>query len=198
MPLSSDHTEIERIRSSFPADAFVLGIFSRLIKLNEHVLDLLASLLKTEPKFQLLIVGTGDPSRVKEFVAFPAHAGRIKFINENVDLRIYGDVVDVMCDTFPFIGGHACREVGARGTPVVSMLGTPWDAVLHEERNPDLLAIDQNHYIELVKRLFGDRSFRDRQRKISVEVFADRSDPPRTIAEVEAGIDGAAALSMYH
>lgn len=187
-------SEIDRIRSSFPAGSFVLGVFVRLIKLNERVFDLLEKLLAIEPAFQLLIVGTGDPSHVKNFIAQSANANRIKFLNENVDLHVYGRVVDVMCDTFPFIGGHACREVGAQGTPVVSMLGTAWDTVLQEERNPDLLARDPEGYIDLVRRLFNDGDFRKRQRRVAFEVFADRADSERTIADLEAGINAAAKL----
>ncbi len=188
-----EYSEVERIRKTFPEGAFILGVFTRLIKVNDKVFDLLDRLLSAESAFQLLIVGTGDAAHVKEFIAQSDFSDRIRFLNENVDLRIYGQVVDVMCDTFPFIGGHACREVGAQGTPVVSMLGTAWDTVLHEERNPELLARDHETYIALVRRLFNDGSFRERQKEIAFEVFADRADPGRTIADLETGISAAAA-----
>ncbi len=187
------YSEVERIRKTFPEGTFVIGVFARLVKLNDRVFDLLNRLLAAENAFRLLIVGTGDAAHVKEFVAQSAFSDRIDFLNENVDLRIYGQVVDVMCDTFPFIGGHACREVGAQGTPVVSMLGTAWDAVLHEERSPELLARDHEKYIAIVRRLFNDLGFREQQKKIALEVFADRADPDRTIADLEAGISAAAA-----
>jgi hypothetical protein len=64
-------------------------------------------------------------------------------LHENVDLNVYGKVINVMCDTFPFIGGYACREIAAQGTPVISMLGTRWDDLLREERSPELLANDE-------------------------------------------------------
>lgn len=186
-----EYSEVDRIRKTFPEKAFVLGVFVRLIKLNKRVFDLLNKLLVVEPTFQLLIAGTGDPTHVNDFIASSGHAERIRFCNENVNLQIYGRVVDVMCDTFPFIGGHACREVGAQGTPVVSMLGTAWDTVLHEERSPELLASDQDNYVAIVKRLFKDSSFRARQKTIAMEIFAERADPNRTIADLEAGISAA-------
>src|SRR5690606_37941963 len=130
--------------------------FVRLIKLNETFLQLLGKLLAAEPAFRLVIAGTGDAKTVREFIARPEHAGRITFFHENVDLNIYGQVVDVMCDTFPFIGGNACREVAAHGTPVISMLGTAWDALLRDDRSPDLLATDMQGYIDRVKRLYRD------------------------------------------
>jgi glycosyltransferase involved in cell wall biosynthesis len=185
--------ELASARGAFPDDAFVLGVFVRLVKLSEPFLDLLARLLASEPSFHVLVAGTGDPSRVMAFLGERDHARRVVFMNHNVDLDAYAQVVDVMCDTFPFIGGNACREVAAHGTPVVSMLGTPWDAVLREDRSPDLLAADAAAYIEAVRRLRRDEAFMSRQRKIAIELFRRQTDPARMLEDVEAGISAAVA-----
>jgi len=195
MQRETDSLEVERIRKGFPPGSFVLGVFVRLIKINKNVFDLLCRLLAAQPAFQLLIAGTGDAAHVRAFIADSACRDRILFLNENVDLQVYGKAIDVMCDTFPFIGGHACREVGAQGTPVVSMLGTAWDTVLREERNPELLADNPESYLAIVMRLFDDPDFRERQKNIALKTFADRADPERTISDLEAGIGAAKALA---
>lgn len=183
--------EVARARSFFPEDAFVIGVFVRLSKLTRHFLEILCELLATEPKFRMVIAGTGNPEMVLWFMAQPSNAGRVEFLNENVNLNIYARVVDVMCDTFPFIGGNACREVAAHGTPVVSMLGTPWDAVLLEDRSPDLLANDVQGYIERVKRLYQSREFYDRQQQIALAIFSKQIDPRRMIDDVETALTAA-------
>jgi len=139
----------------------------------------------------LVIAGTGDPNAVNRFLANTVTAKRITFLHENVDLNVYGKVINVMCDTFPFIGGYACREIAAQGTPVISMLGTRWDDLLREERSPELLANDETGYVELVRRLYSDRAFYDRQKRIVLENFVRQTDPTRMIDDVESGIAAA-------
>ena len=188
-----DPAEVTRVRKTFPPDAFVLGVFVRLVKLTGQFFRLLDTLLATEPTFRLVIAGTGDPNAVNRFLANTVNAKRITFLHENVDLNVYGKVINVMCDTFPFIGGYACREIAAQGTPVVSMLGTRWDDLLREERSPDLLAHDEAEYVELVRRLYSDREFYARQKRIVLENFVRQTDPTRMIDDVESGIAAAVA-----
>jgi predicted O-linked N-acetylglucosamine transferase (SPINDLY family) len=189
-----NQVEVTRLRSSFPEDAFILGVFARLVKLSTPFLQVLSDLLMAEPKFRLIIAGTGNPEAVLRFMEQPRHAGRIQFLNENVDLNVYAQVVDVMCDTFPFIGGNACREVASHGTPVVSMLGTRWDALLREDRSSDLLAIDALGYIDLVRRLYRDRDFRIQQRQIMMDMLEQQTNPRKMIDDVETAIAVASTL----
>jgi predicted O-linked N-acetylglucosamine transferase (SPINDLY family) len=187
----TDLSKVAAIRRKFPEDVFILGVFVRLVKLNETFLRFLGKLLAAEPAFRLIIAGTGHASAVQKFMTKPEHARRITFLHENVDLNIYAQVIDVMCDSFPFIGGNACREVAAHGTPVVSMLGTAWDTLLRDDRSPDLLATDMQGYIDRVKRLYRDHEFRDRQRQIALNMFEQQIDPKRMIDDVEAAIAAA-------
>jgi len=104
-------------------------------------------------------VGTGDSRLVRTFISDDALGGRVTFIHENVDLNIYGRIVDVFLDTFPFIGGLACRDVACHGKPVVSMLAGEWDILLKEERVPSLLASDSEEYLSIATRLVLDNDF---------------------------------------
>ena len=188
-----DSAEVQAVRAGFPAGTFVLGVFARLIKLNDRVLDLLQRLLLADPRCHLFIAGTGDAAHVQAFVARPALAGRINFLHRNVDLNVYGQAVDVMCDTFPFIGGNACREVAAQGTPVVSMLGTPWDDFLRRERSDALLARDAAQYLACVARLRDDPAFLAEQRAVALRLFEEQVDPAVMLDDVEAAIAAAAS-----
>jgi predicted O-linked N-acetylglucosamine transferase (SPINDLY family) len=105
-----------------------------------------------------------------------------------VDLNVYGPAIDLMCDTFPFIGGNACREVSAHGTPVIAKLGTSWDALLRKDRNPDLLARNEDEYIALAVRMADDGVFRARQRDVALEKATEYTDPQQMIEDVEAAI----------
>lgn len=183
-----DQAAVSALRAGFPAGSFVLGVFVRLIKLNRDYLDVLGRLLAADPRFHLVIAGPGDAAEVEAFARRPELAGRVTLHPGAVDLNVYGPAIDLMCDTFPFIGGNACREVSVHGTPVLAKLGTPWDAVLLADRNPELLAPSEQGYIALARRMLDDTPFRDRQRKVAREMAAEYTNPERMIDDVEAAI----------
>lgn len=190
-----DAEAVSRVRSALPTDAFVLGVFVRLIKLNQAYLDFLGRLMDADPRFYLIIAGPGDSQFVDAFVARSDLAGRVTYVQGSVDLNVYGPAIDLMCDTFPFIGGNACREVSAHGTPVLAMLGTPWDALLRKARNPDLLARTEEEYIALARRMAADDKFRARQRRVTLDMAEEYGNPEQVIDDVEAAI--AKAVAYY-
>lgn len=185
---TADPAEIARVRAGFPDDAFVLGVFVRLVKLDAHNLSVLARMLAAYPRFHLVIAGPGDPALVEAFTRRPDLAGRVTLQAGLVDLDVYGPAIDLMCDTFPFIGGNACRQVSAHGTPVLARLGTPWDPLLKADRNPDLLARSDEDYIALAIRMAEDAEFRARQRRGAIEKAVAYADPGPMLDDVEAAI----------
>jgi hypothetical protein len=185
---SSDRSEIRRLRLAFPPSCFLLGVIARLVKLDRHFLSVLERLLRTDPSLHLLIAGPGDASHVETFIATSGLADRMTLIKGMVDLNVYACVIDVLCDTFPFIGGNACREVAVHGTPVVSRLGTPWDSVLLADRSPDLLATTDDGYIDLVRRLASDSAFRQEQRAFVLAKSAQYEDVAASVEDVELAI----------
>lgn len=185
---TADPAEIARVRSSFPNGAFVLGVFVRLVKLDVRNLSVLAGMLAAYPRFHLVIAGPGDPALVEAFARRPDLAGRVTLQTGLVDLDVYGPAIDLMCDTFPFIGGNACRQVSAHGTPVLARLGTPWDPLLKADRNPDLLARSDEDYIGLAIRMAEDADFRAEQRRVAIEKAVAYADPGPMLDDVEAAI----------
>jgi hypothetical protein len=188
---------VSRMRGSFPKEAFVLGIFVRLIKLDEHYFDVLERLLAAHPRFHLVIAGPGDPRAVEAFTARDGVVGRVTFTSGMVDLNVYGPAIDLMCDTFPFIGGNACREVSAHGTPVLAKLGTNWDHLLRADRNPDLLAQTEDEFVALAVRMADDEGFRLHQREVALTKAAEYADPAMMIDDVEAAMTAAIGLSSH-
>jgi hypothetical protein len=192
---SEDPEAVLAIRRCFPDDAFVLGVIVRLVKLDAEYFDFLSELLTSSPNYRLLIAGPGDPTPVEEFLARPdVDSNRVLFVPQAVNLAVYGQVIDAMCDTFPFIGGNACREVAIYGTPVVSKLGTPWDVALLSERLPDLLAETNDAYISIIRRLASDKEFRCRQRELTKQLVKRQTDPEDMINDLEDAIAAAAKL----
>jgi hypothetical protein len=183
-----DSEAVAQLRATFPAHAFVLGIFVRLVKLDQAYLDFVARLLLADRRFHLVIAGPGDTRSVEAFVGRADLEGRVTFVPGSVDLNIYGPAIDLMCDTFPFIGGNACREVSAHGTPVLSKLGTPWDETLKSDRSPDLLAASESQYIALAVRMASDEEFRAGQRQMALDIATKYSDPTQVIDDVEMAI----------
>lgn len=181
--------EVAAARRQFPDNAFVLGVFVRLVKLTPAFFALLERALAQDASYHLFIAGTGDAAAVHAFIANSPHHERIHFHHGNVDLNIYGQVVDVMCDTFPFIGGNACREVGSHGTPVISMLGTPWDEFLRSDRDPELLVTSENQYIDRLEKLRTDVEFRNQKNQAALARAAEQADPSRMLEDVEAAIN---------
>lgn len=186
-----DPQKVAEVRAGFPADAFVLGVFARLIKLDRAYLEFLARLIKADPRFHLIIAGPGDARLVDDFAAREDIAGRVTYVAGSVDLNVYGPAIDAMCDTFPFIGGNACREVAVHGTPVIAKLGTPWDAILRNDRNPELLVETDAAYIAVARRLASDAVFRDRQRQVALMKAEEYVRPGRVVSDVEAAIAAA-------
>jgi len=189
----SDAEAVAQVRAGFPPGAFVLGVFVRLIKLDHAYLEFLGRLLHADRRFHLVVAGPGDSRAVEEFAARPDLAGRVTHVPGAVDLSVYGRAIDAMCDTFPFIGGNACREVAVHGTPVIAKLGTPWDAILRADRNPDLLVESEEAFASVARRLASDPEFRERQRQVALSKAQEYVNPDRAVSDVEDAIIAAIA-----
>lgn len=189
-----EESALQEARSALPRGAFVFAVFSRLIKVSDQLLGAVARILEAEPRAHLLVVGTGDPRSIYEFLAGPALAGRVTFLNRNVDLNVYGRVIDAMLDTFPFHGGNACREVVVHGKPVLAVLSLDWERLLRDERDPLLLARDPGEFVAIALRLARDRAFRDERAAEAIRLTQRILDTAVMADEVETAIARAATL----
>lgn len=188
-----DPRALEQARASLPQGAFVFAVFSRLIKISGQLLDAAARLLEAETRAHLLIAGTGDPRLIFDFLERPELRGRVTFLHRNVDLNVYGRVVEAMLDTFPFHGGNSFREVVVHGKPVLAVLTPDWERLLRDERDPALLARDLDEFVAIALRLVRDPAFYAERSAEAIRLTQRIVDTTVMVDDVEEGIARAAA-----
>ncbi|WP_055074137.1 hypothetical protein [Pseudanabaena sp. 'Roaring Creek'] len=178
-------TALDEARNLFPENSFLFAVFTRLIKITPAYLDIARSLLEAVPNAHLLIVGTGDPTLIYEFLNDKNLQGRVTFLHYNVDLNIYGRVIDVFLDTFPFIGGNACREVAIHGKPIVALYADDFGRLLLDERDPDLLAKDPDEYLARAIKLANDSSFYQEKSRKAIELARRATDVMQSVTQID-------------
>jgi len=151
--------QLAEAQALLPKDSKIFAVFTRLIKITPAYLDIVRRIMSRTQQSHFLVVGTGDPRLIYNFIAEENIGGRVTFLHHNVDLNVYGRVIDVFLDTFPFIGGLACREVAVHGKPVVSLRTLDFERLLLDERDPELLATSADEYVEMACRLATDPEF---------------------------------------
>ena len=147
------------VRKRFPEDAFIIGCFTRLSKVTIEMMSCIETVLLSYPQAYFILAGTGKADRINKFFERSAISDKVLFLQHNVDLNVYGAAIDLFADTFPFVGGNACREVMDKGTPIVSMQSMDWDFLSTDGRDPALVAEDQEHYVALLMRCIEDEAF---------------------------------------
>jgi len=180
--------DLDRASRTVPAGRFILASFARKVKASEEFLRVVRRLLIEIPESHFLFVGTGTSPSVETFRSDSSLRSRITVINENVDLNVYGRIVDVVLDTFPFVGMVALREIGVHGKPTVSMLAGDRDRCVREERDPLLIAKSADEYVALVKRLFRDRGFYSSRAQAAREFVGAYTGTSETVDGIEDGI----------
>jgi hypothetical protein len=180
--------ELEEAKLKLPRGVKIFAVFTRLIKITPTYLGVVKRILTQVPNTHMIFVGTGDSRLVNSFIRDDAIRGRVTLFNENVDLNVYGRLIDVFLDTFPFIGGLACRDVACHGKPVVSLLAGEWDILLKEERIPSLLVSNVEEYFGVATRLVLDDQFYTACATDTLLLSAHKNDETEMILDVEFGI----------
>lgn len=176
---------LDETRSLFPDNCFLFAAFTRLIKITPSFLDIARNLLESVPNAHLLIVGTGDPTLIYEFLDNENLKERVTFFHYNVDLNIYGRIIDVFLDTFPFIGGNACREVAIHGKPIVALYAPDFGRLLIDERDPDLLAKDADEYLATAVKLANDSDFYQLKSRKATELVRQSTDVMQAVTQID-------------
>ena len=81
----------------------------------------------------------------------------------------------VFLDTFPLTGGYSCREVLAKGKPIVHMHSADMPN-LNAFLDGELQASDAREYVAHVSRLLSDEAFYRRACTRSVEISKQQAD----------------------
>lgn len=116
---------VQEIRAQYPKDAFILGTIGRLIKVDsKEYLQVVAKIMKENPKTIYLACGSGNQANIKEMIKELGIEDRFYFTGQ-IDSHIYGHVIDLWLDTFPFHQGESRREYVAKGNASVKLWKTP-------------------------------------------------------------------------
>ncbi len=146
-------------RERMPKTRRLFGTYARLIKITPEFLAIVAELLRRHPDLGIVLGGTGDGSHIREFASrhgFPAN--RFRLVEEHVDGHTWGQLLDVFLDTFGQQGGFSCREMIAKGRPVLTTI-SPDMPNLARERVTFLTAADEQEYLTIASRLAADDEF---------------------------------------
>ena len=96
-------------------------------------------------------------------------------VNEFVDGLVWAEFLDVFLDTFPLAGGYSCREVMAKGKPIVHMLSEDMPN-LDEFLDPELGAQSVDDYVYRVSRLLQDRALYTRACERALQLAREQAD----------------------
>jgi predicted O-linked N-acetylglucosamine transferase (SPINDLY family) len=174
------------------------GSLSNFCKLSTATLDVWARLLAAVPNSRLLLHATqgSHRDRVGELLARQGVARErltfVDFLPAAQYFQVYQQI-DVALDPFPYGGGTTTCDALWMGVPVVSLagptaVGRGGLSILSNVGLPELVARDQEQYVEIAARLAADlprltdlrRTLRDRMQSSPL------MDAPRFARHVEA------------
>ena len=181
-----------------PREAHVYLCIQALPKLRPDFDAVLARILEADPLGVLVIVGrpSMQSTRIikRRLAAAIADAGRrvrlLEWLPGDQFVALL-ERADAILDTHHFAGGHTSYDMIALGHPFVTLPG-PYSkgrvgAMLYRMIGiTDLMARDEDHYVELAVRLARDRSWRDQlgtRMKQAAALFQDWQPGLKTLAE---------------
>jgi predicted O-linked N-acetylglucosamine transferase (SPINDLY family) len=153
------------------AGYITFGSFNNFAKVNAAVLDLWARVLTAVPNARLLIKAfslhdAAVRQRVRDtFAQRGVDAERVELLGSTRDhrehLALYGKV-DIALDTFPYHGTTTTCEALWMGVPVITQAGQTHASrvgvsLLSAIGHCDWIATDAEQYVQLAKKMAGDR-----------------------------------------
>jgi len=172
------------VRNSLPKCEVLFGVICRLTKVSDPFLNVAAEILRRVPGSRLLICGPGNANLIVQKFYALGMLERISITNDNVDLSIYGPAIDVLLDTFPFIGGLVTRDLKSYGVPVVTKKVSVFSTLIDNYHGSHCVVDTDQEYIDLATRLALDCEFRSQTGSISCEMAQNESGNAQTIIAI--------------
>ena len=147
--------EVAAERARLPKDKRLIGSYGRLVKIARPCLEAAEKILMRCPNVAFVTGGTGDAEELRAFIAASPVGDRMVVIEGFVPGHSWGRFLDVFLDTWPVTGGESCREMLAKGRPVVTMRSAEMPA-MESQRDPALVAGTWDEYAEMAIRLLND------------------------------------------
>jgi len=156
-----------------------IGSLNNPYKLNQGTIRRWAKVMALLPTARLLLVRREYESYylriniTKEFAKYGIDKQRIHFYNNRKKNRHYLDCyneIDLSLDTFPVTGGTTTVDALWMGVPVVTLEGSNihqrvCSSILNHAGLPDLIAHNEEEFVEISIRVAEDRSLRKRLRE---------------------------------
>jgi hypothetical protein len=136
----------------------LIGTYGRLSKITPAFLSSVADAIRDIPDVTVLLGGSGDDAAIHRVLGNIGMEDRFVVINRYVDGHLWGEFLDIFLDTFPQQGFTSCREMIAKGKPVVCNCSDE-TSNFAQERVPELAARTPEEYTNLLGRLLRDPAF---------------------------------------
>ena len=138
--------KINTIRKLYPKNATILGTIGRLIKIdNEKYLKAIIAIMSKNKNIIYLACGGGDKqSIINKIKKIDANKLNQFYFTGHIDADIYGYIIDIFPDTFPFNQGHSKVEAGIKGCAIVVKANEDDNREPSEER----VAIINKYHVE--------------------------------------------------
>ncbi|WP_373002778.1 hypothetical protein [Sulfurimonas sp.] len=117
-----DSNKVKETHSLYSNATTILGSIGRLTKMqSRNYLECINTLLCKYEDSVFLACGTGDNTKIKS-ILIELNAPMDRFIfTGHIDAHLYGHVIDILLNTFPYEQGEAVAEFIAKAKPVVSL-----------------------------------------------------------------------------
>ncbi len=123
--------EVDDLRKKYFGEyQVILGSIGRAQKIdNSSFMDVLSRIMKANPKSVYLWFGSKELPSVRHMMEERGISDRCLFQGWVEDARLYGKLLDIHLDSFPFASGHAMLESMSAGTAYVWMRCDQTEAV---------------------------------------------------------------------
>jgi hypothetical protein len=170
-----DEERVQAERDRFPQSKYIIGFYGRLVKITPAHCEIISRILQRHADTIVVLGGTGNSLPILSFIKEHHLEERLFVVNEFVDGHVWGHFLDVFLDTFPLTGGYSCREVIAKGKPIVHMLSDEMPN-LNTFLDPELQAADANTYVDHVSRLLTDAACHRRACERAIAISREHAD----------------------
>lgn len=170
-----DPARVRTERDRFPGSEHIIGFYGRLVKITPAHCDIILRILQRHAGTIVVLGGTGNADPILHFIEEHRLEERLFVVNEFVDGNVWGNFLDVFLDTFPLTGGYSCREVMAKGKPIVHMISDEMPN-LNTYLDPELQATQSQEYVAHVSRLLSDAAYYRRACERAAEIAHEHAD----------------------
>lgn len=152
-----DEATVAAERERLPKGVKLIGSYGRFAKITRPYLEAAEQILQACPEAVLVLGGTGNDGLIKSFMASSPVGDRIHVEGRFVPGHAWGHLLHVMLDTWPVTGGESCREVIAKGRPVVTHHSAEMPAI-DLQRDAPLVNTDWRGYVRCAVNLIENRT----------------------------------------